>query len=64
MNRLLNAEETGKLLGVSTRTLYTLSAQGKLPCIKVGRSVRYDQRDIDTYINQQRSPLQAEMKHG
>lgn len=60
MNRLLSADETSKLLGVSTRTLYTLSAQGKLPCIKVGRSVRYDPRDIDAYIVRQRT----EVKHG
>lgn len=60
MNRLYTAEEVSKLLGISTRTLYTLSSHGKLPCIKVGRSVRYDPKDIETYINRQRS----EVKHG
>lgn len=60
MSRLYTAEETGKLLGVSTRTLYTLSARGELPCIKVGRSVRYHPDDIDAYIKKQRS----EVKHG
>lgn len=60
MSRLYTAEETGKLLGVSTRTLYTLSQRKELPCIKVGRSVRYHPDDVQAYINRNRT----EVKHG
>lgn len=60
MSRLYTANEVGKLLGVTTRTLYTLSARGELPCIKVGRSVRYHPDDVEAYINKQRT----EVKHG
>lgn len=64
MQQLLSADQTGRLLGVTVRTLYTLSQRGELPCIKIGRSVRYDPRDIDQYIQRNRSTGKEARTHG
>lgn len=74
---LLSADQAGELLGVTTRTLHTLSKKGELPCIKMGRRVKYDQRDIEGYVNRCRTQkkevqtaieilqkMQAEVSHG
>ena len=39
--KLLNSTETAALLGVSTRTLGRLRAQGVIPFIRIGRLLRY-----------------------
>lgn len=64
MQQLLSADQTGRLLGVTVRTLYTLSQRGELPCIKIGRSVRYDPRDIDQYIQRNKSTGKEARAHG
>jgi excisionase family DNA binding protein len=55
MPTLLSADQASKVLLVSTRTLYTLSQRGDLPCIKIGRSVRYHPKDIEAYLDRQRT---------
>jgi len=52
---LLSTEQTSKILGVTIRTLFTITQRGDLPCIKVGRSVRYDTRDLESYLKQNKS---------
>mgnify|MGYP002631865806 CR=1 FL=1 len=52
---LLTARETAELLRVSERTLWTLTDSGSIPCVRVGRSVRYDQQDLETWIRSQKS---------
>ena len=52
--RLLRAAEAAQYLGLSKRTLWTLSNQGKIPTVRFctgGRgSVRYDLADLDDFI--------------
>lgn len=55
MQPLLTTDQTSKHLGITIRTLYTLTQRGDLPCIKVGRSVRYDPRDIEEYLARNKS---------
>lgn len=38
---LLTADELAKVLRVPKTTLYTLSQQGKIPAIKIGKHWRY-----------------------
>jgi len=49
--RLWTREETARYLGVEIQTLAVWKSAGRytLPCIKVGRSVRYDPRDVDQF---------------
>ena len=44
-------DRAAKALEVSRRPLFDLTApRGPVPCVRVGRSVRYDPRDIRAYI--------------
>lgn len=55
MQPLLTIKQASKILGITERTLFTFTKRGDLPCIKVGFSVRYDVRDIEAYLNRNKS---------
>ena len=38
---LVKPDEAAKLLSISTRTLWTLTREGVVPCVRLGKSVRY-----------------------
>jgi len=49
---LLSAREAAKMLAISERTLWSITApRGPLPCVRIGRVVRYDLRDLQAFIN-------------
>jgi excisionase family DNA binding protein len=51
--QLLNQGEAAKLLRLSTRTLERLRLTGGGPCyVKCGRSVRYRESDLESWIQQ------------
>ena len=54
MIRLLSIEETAECLGVKVATLYTWTSQRKVPFIKVGKLVKFDERDLNKWIEQRR----------
>lgn len=45
-DRLRTMREAAAWLGVSTRTLYTLTTAGAVRSVRLGRSVRYDPADL------------------
>jgi excisionase family DNA binding protein len=52
MLALLNQREAAELLSISERTLERKRVEGTGPrYVKAGRSVRYRQSDIETWIN-------------
>lgn len=52
---LLTSEKASEYLAISERKLWGLTApRGPLPCVKLGRSIRYKLKDLDAYINAQR----------
>ena len=51
---LLTAREVAKTLAISPRLLWTLTNRGDLPCVRLGRAVRYDRRDVERFINQRK----------
>jgi excisionase family DNA binding protein len=38
---LVKPDEAAKLLSISSRTLWTLTREGIVPCVRLGKSVRY-----------------------
>jgi excisionase family DNA binding protein len=52
---LLTVREAADVLRVSERTLWTLTHSGELPAVRVGRSVRYDQSDITSWIESRKT---------
>ncbi|MCE9591145.1 MAG: helix-turn-helix domain-containing protein [Planctomycetes bacterium] len=38
---LVNSREAARMLGISERKLFSLKTSGEIPCVQVGRSVRF-----------------------
>lgn len=51
---LINARETAVMLAISSRTLWKLTASGDIPHVRIGRAVRYDPRDLRSWIDRRR----------
>jgi hypothetical protein len=47
---LLSRSATAKRLNISERLLWTLTARGAIPCVRLGRSVRYCPKAIAKVI--------------
>ena len=48
--RFLTAAEVAELLRVSTMTVYRLIKAGQLPAVRVGKSYRVREDDVDRYL--------------
>jgi excisionase family DNA binding protein len=46
---LINIDELSELWGVPKATLYNWVSQGRLPHVKLGRSLRFDPVDIESF---------------
>ncbi|MBL9163114.1 MAG: helix-turn-helix domain-containing protein [Planctomycetaceae bacterium] len=47
---LLTPKEAAAALGISPRKLWSLTASGDVPCVRIGRSVRYDAADLAEFV--------------
>jgi len=47
---LLRPRDAANVLAISPRKLLTLTACGVVPCVRIGRAVRYDPADLRGYI--------------
>jgi excisionase family DNA binding protein len=47
---LLTPPEAAKALAVSERTLWSLTQRKEIPCVRIGRAVRYDPADLRAWI--------------
>lgn len=47
---LVNSREAARLLSLSERSLWSLSASGEIPRIKVNKCVRYSVEDLRDWI--------------
>jgi excisionase family DNA binding protein len=56
---LWNSRQAAKALGISERKLWDLTKKGAIPCVRIGRAVRYDPADIRTWIEIQKDRAQA-----
>ena len=50
--RLLNVRETARYLGLETDTVYKKARLRELPCVKVGRALRFDIRALERLVEQ------------
>jgi excisionase family DNA binding protein len=60
---LLTPREAAAALAISERTLWTLTDTGAVPCVRVGRAVRYAPADLENYIARLRE-MQAAKHNG
>jgi excisionase family DNA binding protein len=53
------AKQIAEKLGLHPRTVLTFFKQGKIPGLKIGRTWKATQADIDAYLEQQRQAARA-----
>lgn len=51
---LMNVQQAAQYLNVSVSTLYGWAWQRKLPFVKVGRALRFDRADLETFVRANR----------
>lgn len=58
INRLLTADEVAEILHVKKKSIYQMIYRSQIPCVKLGRTLRFSADDIEAYINQgKRTPM-------
>ena len=50
--RLLNVREAAQYLDLEVDTVYKKSRLREVPCVKVGRALKFDVKALDRYIEQ------------
>ena len=60
----LTTEEVLEYLQVNLRTVYRLIKAGKIPAVRVGRQWRFRKRDIDAWLDSQRSRRSSDCADG
>jgi len=51
LNQLLTLKQVSKVLNISSTSLYRLTAARKIIFIKVGKNIRFREKDIISYLN-------------
>lgn len=57
---LWNARQASKALGISDRTLWTMTKAGTIPHVPIGHRVLYDPEDLRAWINRNKRNAQAD----
>src|SRR5688572_18871718 len=52
---LLTARDGAKALAICEKTLWAMTARGEMPVVRIGRSVRYDPRDLSQWVQKNKS---------
>jgi excisionase family DNA binding protein len=51
---LLKPRDAAEALSISPRKLWAMTNSGDIPCVRFGKSVRYDPTDLREWIDQQK----------
>lgn len=52
MQRLMSVREAAAYIDLSPYTVYGMVSQRRIPYVKVGRSVKFDQSALDAWLKQ------------
>jgi excisionase family DNA binding protein len=55
IEKLLSVRELAGFLGVSPRMVQHLAKRGDLPCVKIGRCLRFEMADVRAFIEKQKT---------
>jgi len=58
--RLLTAGEAAEYLGLSEQTVRQWAHMRRIPCVKLGRALRFDIEDLDLWLEEHRRPAREE----
>lgn len=59
--KALTVSEVAGLLSVSQRQVYKLAAEHRIPCFKIGGSIRFDPLAISTWLRNKMAPASVEL---
>ncbi len=51
---LLRPEDVAEILNVSRKTVVVMAREARIPCIRVGRLIRFDPNEISRWIGKNR----------
>jgi excisionase family DNA binding protein len=51
---LLTMRQAAQMLAIGERTMWELTRRGAIPCVRIGRSVRYSPLDLQAWIEAQK----------
>ena len=57
--RLFTVDEAAYYLGLTKTTLYTWTCQKKIPYVKIGRALRFDRAELDTWVESKKIAVPA-----
>ena len=52
--QLLRPNDAARALAISPRKLWEITNRGEIPCVRIGRAVRYDLADLRDWINRRK----------
>ena len=55
--RLMTSKEAAVYLAISERKLWSMTQTGEIPAVRLGRAVRYDLNDLDSFIQKAKGVL-------
>ena len=61
MEPLLTVEEAARILRVRKSTLYTWAYRRQIPTQKVGKALRFRQKDLEAWLRAQARPVDWEV---
>jgi len=50
MDKLLTTQEIAEVLGVKPSTIYQYTHQGYIPHVKIGKFVRFREKDVERWV--------------
>ena len=51
---LITAKQCAARLAISTRTLWAITNRKGIPHVRIGKALRYDPRDLETWIEKRK----------
>ena len=52
---LVTSLDAAEMLAISTTKLAELTKAGEIPCVRIGRAVRYDRKDLNALIERSKT---------
>ncbi len=57
LERLYTAEQVAELFSLKKKTIYGWAEQGRIPCYKIGKALRFRESELREFIEASRIPL-------
>ena len=60
---LVDSKTAARLLAISLRSIWTLQKSGELPVVRLRRSIRFDVKDLEAWIEARKGLDNGEQKY-